>query len=490
MKTLNKILLLSVIVLLTLSTSCSDFLNTGPTDRIPSDMVTTLADAGRVVNGLYSRMKWEDYYGSTMLAMGELRADDIRSITQTSGYTSIYQYNFSTNVSNYSGVWTRCYNILLNANTLLNNIDNFPTNGQADIELKNDIQGQAYAVRALCHFDLSRMYGYPYQMDKGASLGPVIADNVIAQGTSLPRSTVKEAYDLVIQDLTQALTLLSKSRNHGHFNYWAAKALLARVYLYMGDYDNAFKHADELITTVGATYSLIPNDEYIDSWADPDSDETLLELLVTAQSNLNGNYGVDLYFYAINHEGGFVGGYIVPTTALIDLLQEDPDDVRGQMIKTSPVGRIWLSKFPGNSIVPSNPNMHNPVLLRLSEVYLIASEAAIMKSSTDQGKANQYLNAIRKRANPNASTITATVDEVLKERRKEFAGEGHRFFDLSRLGRTIDRSAPDNVLPVNNEYMVVNPWDKVKFYKVVLPISSTERGANPLAEQNPGYAQN
>ena len=480
-----------ITALITVCTSCSDFLNTGPTDRIPSDMVKTLADAKRVANGLYTRIKWEDYYGSTMLALGELKADDIRNRTETSGYTSIYQYNHSTNVNNYGALWSRVYNVLLNANSLLSIVDNFSASSQGEIDQRNDIKGQALAVRGLCHFDLARAYGYPYQMDKGASLGAVLATEVIPQGEARPRATVKETYDVAIQSLSDALPLLSKARNHGHFNFWAAKALLARVYLYMGDYDNAFKHADEIITTVGSTYTLISNAQYVASWASPNSSETMLEILVTIPSNLNSNYGVGLYFYGLTFEpGAMVGSYLVPTTSLRDLLNEDPDDVRNKLLRVAVTGDTWLRKFPGNSVNPPNYGLHNPLLIRLSEVYLIAAEAALMKTTRDQSKANQYLNAIRKRANPAAPDVTATVDEVLKERRKELCAEGHRFFDLARLGRTIDRSAPDHVLPINNTYKVINPWNPQSFHCVVLPISSSERNANPLALQNPGYADN
>ena len=489
MKKIDKLLLIGAIAFLAVSASCKDFLNTGPTDSIPSDMVNTLEDAQRVANGMYSRMKWVDYYGAYMLAMGELRADDIRPRHETAGWTAIYQFNISTNVNNYSDMWARLYSILLNANSFLDLVDHFPANGQGEIALRNDLKGQALAVRALCHFDIARLYGYPYQMDDGASLGAVLATEVIPQGETRPRGTVKETYNVAVQSLNDALPLLSKDRNHGHFNYWAAKALLARVYLYMGEYENAFRHADEILTTVGGTYSLIPNSEYVDSWSEQNSQETMLELLVSIPSNIDYNYGVGLYFYGLSQEpGAMVGSSIIPTDSWLEIMDEDPDDVRGGLIQYGiTTDTRWLRKFAGNAVYPPNYGLHNPVVLRLSEVYLIASEAALMKPSRDQAKADQYLDAIRKRANPNAASITATVDEILKERRKELAGEGHRFFDLSRLGRTIDRSAPDNVLPINNEYKVINPWDKVNFYRVVLPMSSSERTANPEAAQNPGY---
>jgi tetratricopeptide (TPR) repeat protein len=489
MKNIYKILAISVFAFFSIGISCSDFLNTGPTDSIPSDMVNTLEDAKRITNGMYSRIKWEDWYGANMYVMGELRGDDLRPIHEVMpwGYVDAYQFDFTPGGSNYGGFWSRIYNVLLNANSLLSLIDNFPASGQAEIDLKNDMKGQALAVRALCHFDLARLYGYPYLMDKGASLGAVIATELIPQGEYRPRGTVKETYDVVIQSLIEALPLLSKARNHGHFNFWAAKALLARAYLYMGEYDNAFKHADEIITTVGGTYSLVPNSGYISSWSRQDCSEMMLELLVTIASNFNTNYGVQRYIFGLSQEpGSMVVGVLIPSKKWLDLIDEDPDDVRRGLLQVGVTGDRWLRKFAGNSVSPPNYGLHNPVLIRLSEVYLIAAEAALSKPSPDQAKANQYLDAIRKRANPNVSSITATVDEVLKERRKEFIGEGHRFFDLSRLGKTIDRTY-DHVLPINNTYKEINPWNPSNFHKVVLPITNTQRIANPEGAQNPGY---
>lgn len=70
---------------------------------------------------------------------------------------------------------------------------------------------------------------------------------------------------MVIADLENAITLLSEEKNYGHINRWAAKALLAKVYLYKGDWDNAFKYADEVAQST--SYSLVPNNEYVGMWA-------------------------------------------------------------------------------------------------------------------------------------------------------------------------------------------------------------------------------
>lgn len=480
-------LLLSVIVL----ASCSDFLDRNPTDRVAQDNVATLDDAENVVNGFYTRMKRNIFYGTYLMILGENRGDDFRPRLATGGYAAIYNYEFTPTNNTYGDIWIRGYNVLLNTNVFLNNWENVPASSTADIAKKNDLKGQALAVRALCHFELVKVYGYPHQKDDGASMGVVLADRVINVGEQQPRATVKEIYDLIISDLTEALTLLAKDKNHGNFNYWGAKGLLARAYLYKGDYDNAYKHANEMLADAANPYRLIPNANYKSSWANPDSDETMLELKVTTQSGLDNNGGVDSWYYVIWHGEGFAGANLIPTDAWFSILDEDPDDVRHSIIRTTTLGGNnvrWLAKFPGNT-GDNSSSLNNPMIIRLSEVYLIAAEAALKKSPADHGKADEYLNAIRKRANPAATDVIATEELILKERRKELIGEGHRYYDLGRLGYTVDRSAADNKLPSGTKYLVVDPWNRGgDQHQVILPISQSQRSANPAALQNPGYA--
>ncbi len=126
----------------------------------------------------------------------------------------------------------------------------------------------------------------------------------------------------------------------------------------------------------------------------------------------------------------------------------------------------------------------NLKVIRLSEIYLIAAEAAL---STDATKAATYLNAIRKRAPllVPATALTVTLDMILDERSKELYGEGHRFFDMIRLNKSIT---------FNDDIIAISVPTRPKtidrsFYKTILPISQTEINANPGigAQQNSGY---
>ncbi len=131
----------------------------------------------------------------------------------------------------------------------------------------------------------------------------------------------------------------------------------------------------------------------------------------------------------------------------------------------------------------------NIKVIRLSEMYLLAAEAALGLPTPDAAKAATYLNEIRKRApalEP-ATDLTVSVDMIMDEKSREFFAEGHRYFDMIRLNKTIE---------FNDEFItpavVITHRTKIidrTFYKTILPISQTELDANPALEdqQNPQY---
>ena len=103
----------------------------------------------------------------------------------------------------------------------------------------------------------------------------------------------------------------------------------------------------------------------------------------------------------------------------------------------------------------------------------------------DSVKGLNYLNAIVQRANPVKEVTAAeyTLDRVLEERSKELIGEGHRFFDMLRNGKTIVRKGGYHLPGIVEEI----DWD---YYKCVLPIPTDQFTFSPDMEQNPGYTKN
>ena len=130
-------------------------------------------------------------------------------------------------------------------------------------------------------------------------------------------------------------------------------------------------------------------------------------------------------------------------------------------------------------------------LLRLSETYLNAAEAAVKVG--DNAKAVQYLDPIVQRANP-ANTVsgtTVTLERVMTERRKELVGEGHRMFDALRDGGYVDRHDVEGYEEIASTHHLVSKEEEMHFnwdyFKCVLAIPKAEMDANENMVQNPGY---
>jgi hypothetical protein len=472
------------------ASSCDGFLDRIPTDSVVSESaMATLADAEVVANGLYTDLKYYTMYGSYIPYMGDMRGDNLYPTNASGTGRTIYTLEYEPVQSTYFGMWQNYYTTIMRANTLIANIETIPVMSSADQAKKDDILGQALAIRALCHWDIARLYGYPYMKDNGASLGAVVLTEVVAPSESkLPRNTVAETYAQVEKDLTLALTKLSKSKNDGHFNYWAARMLQAKVALYKGDWQTAFTAASEVVES--SPYRMVPNSEYLAYWGKQCDDESVLEFLVTNTGDIDSDGGFYTMYHNMWFEDKAAGADIIPSKAWKDLFADTPNDVRAQMIayddpETGAIksGEYWLKKFIGNKDLGSTFRRNNPRVFRITDAYLMAAEAAL-ELAGKQDVANEYLNAVVKRADPTAADVVATLDRIQIERQKEFIGEGHRFFDVLRRGGKIvkDASLDDRDFAGNVRQEI--DWND---HRVVLPISHNEIMLYPELQQNPGY---
>ena len=472
------------------ASSCDGFLDRIPTDSVVSESaMATLADAEVVANGLYTDLKYYTMYGSYIPYMGDMRGDNLYPTNASGTGRTIYTLEYEPVQSTYFGMWQNYYTTIMRANTLIANIETIPVMSSADQAKKDDILGQALAIRALCHWDIARLYGYPYMKDNGASLGAVVLTEVVAPSESkLPRNTVAETYAQVEKDLTLALTKLSKSKNDGHFNYWAARMLQAKVALYKGDWQTAFTAASEVVES--SPYRMVPNSEYLAYWGKQCDDESVLEFLVTNTGDIDSDGGFYTMYHNMWFEDKAAGADIIPSKAWKDLFADTPNDVRAQMIayddpETGAIksGEYWLKKFIGNKDLGYTFRRNNPRIFRITDAYLMAAEAAL-ELAGKQDVANEYLNAVVKRADPTAADVVATLDRIQIERQKEFIGEGHRFFDVLRRGGKIvkDASLDDRDFAGNTRQEI--DWND---HRVVLPISHNEIMLYPELQQNPGY---
>lgn len=491
--------ILTLVLGLAVFSSCSDFLSLKPsTSDVASNAMTNTAEAQVAINGLMRQLTSTAYYGRQFTIYADMKGGDFFVPSLGRGDDALFTFTHEENNAAYGGFWSQIHFCLLQANNILENIEGgkVATVSANDATTLADIKGQALAIRALCHFDMVRLYGLPYTKPGAPeSFGAPVVTKVLPATAKELRSTVQEVYDQVVKDLLAAIPSLSTSKKNGFVNRYGAKALLARVYLYMGNYDEAFTLAEDVITNGG--YTLYTNDKWVASWSKQGDTESIFELIMNPDENDRGTSSLT-YFLRPQKVTSNAWAAAVAGDSFIARLGEDPDDVRwGVMGKdeyaldaTNPhydpdhMGRIMKYEGDGKSTVTAT----NIKVIRLSEIYLIAAEAAFKKSNPDRVKSVSYLNEIRKRA-PNLVAANTSDDLealILKERSKELLAEGHRFFDLIRLNKSVvfDPSK-DFVIAPNGRQDSFN-WD---YYKIVLPIPLAEINANPeiKSQQNSGY---
>ncbi len=484
MKRFNIIL----VALLTISLfSCKDFLDMKPTNSADADeAIKTPKDASVAINGIMRAMTSADYYGRNFLIYGDAKGGDFTVYSQGRGLDGLYTFNHAADNGSYSGFWSQIYYCLLQVNNLLENIQKQEALGVTGF---NTAKGQALTARALMYFDLVRLYGKVYDQDKNAYGVPLVLNKLSTDAQPL-RSTVDQNYVQIIKDLNDAAPLLPKTKVNGYINYYANKAILAKVYLYMQSYGNALTAAEEVINAT-SLYSLYSNANWTNSWTTQFGSESIFELgMVPLENDLTtGSLGI--YHRRRNHGVTQALGFFVASDYFLNRLRQDPADVRWGVMaadETSTTRLGALYKYSGNTALLGDGKATNTAVnikvIRLSEVYLIAAEAAL---SSDPAKAVLYLNQIRKRA-PNlapATIATINLDMILDERSKELYGEGQRFFDMMRTNRSITFNDEFGGLTVPHRAKTIDRT----FFKTILPISLAELNANPpiRAQQNPGY---
>lgn len=481
--------------MVSIASSCgNDWLDVEPSTEVPSHTaITSLDDADKMLNGIYYTMKQAPYYSGSLIYIGDMFGDDMMSAdSHTDNY---YKMNYSATSAPSSGFWSYGYSIIQHCNVILSQIDEMEIL-EKDEEYRDDLKGQALALRGFALFDLTRLFGYPYAKDNGASLGVAI---VYDDSDKKPaRSTVAQCYEAFIKDLKEGAELMYPDYYKGKVNKWAAMLLLSRAYLYKGDNANALATAEAAIKGAEENgYRLWSNAEYAGVWGIEFDESNPGEVLYECVNSSSESAGKDGVAYC-SWEGGYGSNFL--TTSFYELMQSDPDDVRNKCYRltteadgSTVEGRAYITKYRPESSSESMEDANVPVL-RLSELYLIAAEAAV--KTGDNPKAVRYLDAIVNRANP-AKTVqgkNVTLDDVLTECRKEFFGEGHRFFDAMRNGKKIERKESVVNFPelYNTEHQGLTEASRTfdwNYFRIVLPIPQGELNANGNMVNNPEYGR-
>lgn len=455
--------------------SCSK-LDLKPHNALPTDdAFIDVAGARAALNGSFASMQSVNYYGRNMLVTPEVGSDNVYlSVVNSNRFVSSYQRLYATNDAEIAGLWNTIYRVILTANNIINKIDA----AQGIVAEKNDIKGQALFIRALAYLDLTRIFCKPYNPGNGANLGVPLVLQFPGKEATPKRNTLAEVYTQIIDDLNNAKNLLSATTINNKLtpSKFAASALLSRVYLYKGD-DAAYTAAiTEATTVINAGFTLTPIAELASFYATPASKEEIFTLRFLDVETLGSDNIGNIYL-----KPGY--GDIRVSPDLVKIFNIASDERYKKFISpfsNSPT-EYQNNKFKSQDSIQG---LHSPKILRLAEVILNRAEAYWRRGNF--ASALTDLNTIRTTRGLNALVTvpnTQLLDSVLTERRRELMFEGHRFFDLIRNGKAIDRTYCNQPTQVNTPNCSIPAND----YKVVAPIPQRERDVNPNIQQNPGY---
>lgn len=458
------------------ASSCSDFINLEPTHLLSSSKVFgKLEDFEPVLSGTYASMRDLYSYGLFSSVMPDMMSDNTLETTESLvNYKAVTDWIYAPDQIRVAEVWRFNYLMINDVNLILQNIAQFEA---SNLKKANRIKGQALAIRGLMHFNLLQYYAPNFDR---ASTAPGIPIKLNPAIEFPVRASVKEVYDQIIKDLETAQTMLSDvdvaintNTRRSRIDAATVNAILARISLYSKEYARATTFATAAI----AARPLASRAQFPGIWTDANADEVLFAVQFNPGE---GGPALDVWSPAINR------AQFDPSTDLL-ALYDRTNDVRFAAYFTPGANvpgavnrptRVVATKYQGKA--GARDGVVNFKAFRTGEMYLIRAEANALNSQPAAALAD--LNVLRAARITGFVAGTETggglVTAIATERRKELWLEGHRWFDLKRTTRVLQR--------VNCRAGVVCNLP-VTSAKWAWPMPQNERLANPKIVQNDGY---
>ena len=456
----NSILILLSSLIITV-TSCKKFTEIDPPKNsvIGKNVFTDSLSASSAVLGIYSILNSNALVTGNVSTICGLSADELNKIGPSSDELQIQNNSLTADNATINSLWSSAYLTIANANACLAGIETSTALSKSN---KDKLSGEARFLRA---------FGYLYLVNMFGSVPLVITNDYQSESTK-SRDSLSQVYAQILSDLTFAESVLPERYASGtkvRATKWAAIALLARTYLYLGNWDQAMLKSDQVIKNSGTSLEKLSDVFLIGS------NEAIWQIQKTTSRNNSPDYTL-IY--------NFGSGFFM-TKSLLDSFE--PGDER--MVSWTKIENngsdTFYYPFKYKADAYTGPTSEYTVALRLAEQYLIHAEAATMMRST--AVAIDDLNTIRNRAAlPNlSSTLSQTecVAAVEKERKIElFAEWGHRWIDLKRLpGISAPGSSRAN--EILTQLKNINWQSTDQLY----PIPLIDIQMNKNLTQNPGY---
>lgn len=473
MRIVSKYYILIFIFTALLMAGCKkSFLDREPYSGLPTgESIKNVDDLATALNGAYANLRSANLYGRTIPLYGDLFADNVYiSSVNSNRYLDLFLVNITVNNANAAGIWQSAYGAILNANNVIHS-------DLASSPEVNQLKGEALGLRALMYFELVKHFSKPYTADpNGLGVPLVLTKDPFLKPA---RNTTAQVYTQIEADLRQALPMLTSQKSSAYFGRAAALALLARMHQFKGEWDKALEAAEEVL--FGSGYSLLGGNQFAGYWESNTPRNDGVETLFEVVFDLVGNAGNNSLAYFYDQVGY---GDALAAEGLYNLYS-DNDIRKNLIIRTARVTNNdkAVNKYPNSS----QPDQDEFKVLRMSEVLLIAAEAAYHLN--DEALALDYLNALADQRIINFGGYSATgpalLDDIMLERRLELAFEGHRYWDLARYNKDVVRDdIAGNYSDLGAPLII-----PVSSTRRIFPIPQSELDANPVIrpQQNPGY---
>lgn len=462
------------LVLSLLIISCEKVLEIEPKQSIDSAVALKSKEGiDAAVISVYSRLQSFKQYGRDILAVSEALSDN----SIHTGNSSHLVNEASNTRGNHLDHWQTSYYAINEINLIIDALKD----SSYEEDWTASVYGQVYFLRALFYHNLVRTYSYdPKALIDARNYGGVplmlVGVDDVSKIGSLGRPSIEKVYKQIYDDLDLAKDYLSISngpKGPHRVSKAAISALFSRVALYNGDWQKVVDLVDEALTETSAVFS--EKDNYLADWQKAVHPESIFEV----KFNETENIGSDRSLRATYTSRAFyesqtftIQGVLAASQEFYDL--HEPQDLRRDLYRLGAGNNnIFYEnyKFISKSGIL---NLDNVPVIRLSELYLNRAEAYYHLGPTYFTKALDDLNKIRSRAGLSLfnGTGKSLLEEILHQRRIDLAFEGHRWFDLKRYGKNVNK-ATGNV-----------PFDD---YRMLAPIPDREIKTDDELKQNFGY---
>src|SRR5690606_1010697 len=229
---MKKIHYITCILLLLVVASCNSFLEVEPKQSISDEAtITNGASAETAVRGMYRALASGSYYGTTFQSIGYLSGDNIEWTGSQAIAGQFVNHDVRADNASVAAVWSAIYTTINRANHIIEKVAALPLEPTFTQEIKNQLLGEAYFVRALAYFDLARLWGgVPLYLSPTSTA----TDN-----RGVHRASISETYEQILRDLDEAEALLPETTNRIRATRKTAWALKARYFLYREAWEQA-----------------------------------------------------------------------------------------------------------------------------------------------------------------------------------------------------------------------------------------------------------